>query len=377
MEIIQVCPAFFPYRGGIETHVKEISRRLVNFGFRIKIYTTDPSGKLPKKQAIDGLEIFRFRSFSPNRIYFFAPRLLSALRMIKDADIIHVHGYPNFPALAATLAKSKNKKPLIVTPHYGGYDVHTLGTSIWRTFAKRLYNFSIGKYIFSKTDAIVIVGKFERKILKQKFGVDEARIKYIPNGVNATRFKGLTRNDQDLKTVLYVGRMEKYKGVHLLIEAFAKVKTSFPNSQLLIVGSGPYKEKLMYLTNILRLQDSVRFLENVPQDYLTKLYLSSNVFVALSQFEGQPIALVEAMSYGLPVIATKVGAISELIHHARTGFLLEFPPDKSTLVGLITLCLKNPEFSAKIGLEARNMILSRFSWDRTVQSLSELYEQFS
>jgi glycosyltransferase involved in cell wall biosynthesis len=377
MEVLQVCPLFLPYHGGLETHVTEVSKRLARLGFSVRIYTTDPTGKLKRRQTINELKIFRFRSYTLNNVYFFAPKLYSMLKKAKDVDVLHVHGYPNFPALAAALAKAKNRKPLVFTPHYGGYDVYTLGTSILRIFAKRLYNFSIGKYIFSKADAIIIVGKFEREILKQKFNVDEAKIRYIPNGVNTARFKGLTKNDHSVKTILYVGRVEKYKGVHFLVEAFSKVKDTFPNSQLLIVGSGPYKEKLMYLTRSFRLQKSVKFLENISQDHLTKLYLSSNVFVTLPQFEGQPIALVEAMSYGLPVIATKVGAIPELIHHARTGFLLSFPPDMKTLVELIKLCLEKPEYSAKVGLEARNVILSRFSWDRTVQNLIELYEQLS
>ena len=377
MEVIQVCPAFFPYRGGLETHVKEISKRLTNSGFDVQIYTTDPTGRLPKKQKIDGLKILRFRAFSPNRLYFFAPRLYSALRRTENVDVIHAHGYPNFPALATALARNRNKKPFVFTAHYGGYDVQTLGASTWRTAAKKCYNFSMGRYIFSKANAVIIVAKFERELLKQKFGVDEDKIKYIPNGVNVREFNHPTKNDQDIETILYVGRLEKYKGVHFLIEAFTEVKPSFPNSRLLIVGSGSYKEKLVNLTSSFGLQDSVSFLENVPQEHLTKLYSSSNVFVTLSQFEGQPIALIEAMSSGLPVIATKVGAIPELVQHGRNGFLLDFPPNKKALIDVITFLLGNPDSSAKIGLEARKSILSKFSWEKTVQSLIKLYEWFS
>ena len=235
----------------------------------------------------------------------------------------------------------------------------------------------MGRYIFSKANAVIIVAKFERELLKQKFGVDEDKIKYIPNGVNVREFNHLTKNDQDIETILYVGRLEKYKGVHFLIEAFTEVKPSFPNSRLLIVGSGSYKEKLVNLTSSFGLQDSVSFLENVPQEHLTKLYSSSNVFVTLSQFEGQPIALIEAMSSGLPVIATKVGAIPELVQHGRNGFLLDFPPNKKALIDMITFLLGNPDSSAKIGLEARKSILSKFSWEKTVQSLIKLYERFS
>ena len=377
MQVIQVCPAFFPYHGGLETHVEEISKHLTNSGFTVKIYTTDPSGRLPKKQTIEGLEIFRFRAFSPNRVYFFAPGLYSALKRIENAQIIHAHGYPNFPALAAALAKSGNGKPFILTPHYGGYDVQTLGTSTWRIFAKKSYNFSMGRYILSRANAVVTVAKFEREILKQKFGVDDDRITYIPNGVNVASFKIVPKNEEDTKTILYVGRLERYKGIHFLIEAFKVVKTIFPNSRLIIVGSGAYKENLIHLTSSLGLQKSVSFLENIPKEHLTQLYRSSSVFVSLSQYEGQPIALIEAMAYGLPVIATNVGALPEFIQNAKNGFLLNFPPNKKELVDLITSLLENPDSSTKIGFEARNSILSRFSWEKTVKSLIKLYEQFS
>lgn len=374
MKIIQVCPAFSPYRGGVETHVEEISKRLAMAGFDVKIYSTDPSGKLPKRQNKSNLEIFRFRSLSPKRVYFFAPELYRALAKAEDVDIIHAHGYPNFPALASAAAKSRNKKPFVFTPHYGGYDVQTMGTGIWRIFAKKAYNLSVGKYIMSRADAVVTVGKLERKAVKEKFGVESERIRYIPNGVNAGRFQK-SANKRDKKTILYVGRLEKYKGVHFLLKAFKKLEVIHPDAELVIVGSGPYKEELVRLANCLNFTRNVKFLENVPEESLTQLYESSSVFVALSQYEGQPISLVEAMASGLPVVATNVGAIPELIRDQETGILLSFPPEEKILVKHLGLLLGNEDFSRKIGEEARRTILSTFSWDRTVNELIDLYDE--
>lgn len=375
MKIIQVCPAFSPYRGGLETHVEEISKRFAKAGFDVKVYSTDPSGKLPKRQSKDGFEIFRFRSLSPKRIYFFAPELYNALAKVKDVDIIHAHGYPNFPALASAAAKSANRKPLVFTPHYGGYDVQTMGTGIWRIFAKKFYNLSIGRYIIQNADTVVAVGKSEREALRRKFDVEEGKIRYIPNGVNTQIFPRTVENVGDKKTVLYVGRLEKYKGIHFLIKAFKKIETLHPEAKLVIVGSGPYKEDLIRLASSLNLHSKVKFLQNIPEKSLMQLYQSSCVFATLSQFEAQPIALVEAMASGLPVVATNVGAIGELIRDHETGLLLDFPPKEETLVELISFLLKNDNFSKKIGAEARKLILSTFSWDRTVNELTELYKE--
>ena len=374
MKIIQVCPAFSPYRGGVETHVEEISKRLAMAGFDVKIYSTDPSGKLPKRQNKSNLEIFRFRSLSPKRVYFFAPELFRALAKAKDVDIIHAHGYPNFPALASAAAKSRNKKPFVFTPHYGGYDVQTMGTGIWRIYAKKAYNVSVGKFIMSRADAVVTVGKPEREAVKEKFGLKCERIWYIPNGVNAIRFQSSTTK-RDGKTVLYVGRLEKYKGIHFLLKAFKKVQVIHPETELVIVGSGPYKKELVRLASCLNLTRSVKFLENVPEESLTQLYQSSSVFASLSQYEGQPISLVEAMASGLPVVATNVGAVPELIRNQETGFLLNFPPEEKILVERLAFLLGNEGFSRKIGEEARRTILSTFSWDKTVNELIKVYKE--
>ena len=115
MEVVQVCPLFFPHFGGIETHVREISKRLVKLGVDIKIYTTDPSGKLPKEENIDGVEVHRFRSYAPNSLYYFSPNLFFELGKLKRAKIIHVHSFPDFPSLSAALVKDIIKKPMVLS----------------------------------------------------------------------------------------------------------------------------------------------------------------------------------------------------------------------------------------------------------------------
>src|SRR4030067_693284 len=129
MEVMQVCPLFFPYLGGIETHVREISKRLVKLGVDIKVYTTDPSGKLPKKENIDDVEIHRFRSYAPNSLYYFSPDLYFELRKLKQAKVIHVQSFPDFPSLAVDLVKNKNRKSMVLTPHYWSTS-HVMGTSM-------------------------------------------------------------------------------------------------------------------------------------------------------------------------------------------------------------------------------------------------------
>ncbi len=377
MEIVQVCPLFYPYTGGVETHVKEISKRLSALGVNVKVYTTDPSGQLPRKEVIEGIEVFRFRSFSPKHVYFFSPKLYYTLKSLKNIDAIHVHGYPNFPALAAAVAKKNRKKSLVFTPHYGGYLFSTMGSGIGLNLAKKCYHRSLGKYIFSKVDTVVTVGRFERDLLKQKFGLGEQKIKYIPNGVDTEKFEKLERKPGNTKTLLYVGRLEKYKGIHFLLKAFPKIKRSMSDLKVVVVGKGSFKEELKSLVSSLNIQDNVEFLENVPEDDLIELYLSSCAFVYLSQYEGLPVAVLEAMACGLPVIATRVGGIPEVVQQAETGFLLNFPPDEKELIDRIALLLDDCTTSTHIGIRAKETVLSTFSWNHAAKNLKELYEEYS
>jgi glycosyltransferase involved in cell wall biosynthesis len=374
MEVVQVCPLFFPYLGGIETHVREISKRLVKLGVDIKVYTTDPSGKLPKKENIDGVEIHRFRSYAPNSMYYFSPNLFFELGKVKHAKIIHVHSFPDFPSLAAALVKDIIKKPIVFTPHYWGSS-HVTGTSIWRTSVKNFYNRRLGKFTFSKFNKVVTISNFEKEILVEKFEVAEKQLRYIPNGVDTEKIKDITRKKTGVSTILYVGRLEEYKGVNFLINAFPRIKSFFPEARLVIVGKGSYKLELVSLANNLGVQDSTEFLENLSGEELMQLYLSSSLFVTLSQYEALPVALLEAMAHGLPVIATSVGGVPEVIQSGKNGFLLDYPPNEKTLINIVKPLLEDPELSNKVGSSAKQTILSKFSWDDVARNLLSLYRE--
>jgi glycosyltransferase involved in cell wall biosynthesis len=114
LKIAQVCPRYHPDIGGVETHVREISDRLVKNGHEVEVITTDPTGKLRKSELINGVEVTRFRSLAPGDAYYLSPQIYPYLK--KNAfDIIHAHSYHALPALFAALANPGSK--LIFTPH--------------------------------------------------------------------------------------------------------------------------------------------------------------------------------------------------------------------------------------------------------------------
>lgn len=221
VKIIQVCPRFYPDIGGIESHVYEISKRLAENN-DVLVYTTDPTGKLPKKEIINGIKIHRFRSFAPNESYFFSPDLYFALKKEK-CDVLHVHSFQAFPAFLAYLNRNISRK-LIFTPHY-----HPIGGTIFRSFLRKFYD-KIQKKIFDGSNGIICLTNYEKEILHSKYTIPLEKIIVIPNGVDIKKFKNLkTPKKEHSFRILYVGRLEKYKRVHWIL---LSLRSLIKNSQI-------------------------------------------------------------------------------------------------------------------------------------------------
>ena len=238
----------------------------------------------------------------------------------------------------------------------------------------------LAKYLFKKSDMIIAVSHYEKRLLTEKFQLDERKIRYVPNGINVEKYSShvhdVARKDyaSEEKTILYVGRLEEYKGVQFLLRAFPKIIATIKNCQLLIAGDGNYKKALISLVDRLKIRNKVYFLGNVTESELIRLYLSSNVLIMPSQYEAFCIVLAEAMACGLPVIATRVGGIPELLGNNR-GFLIDYPPEINTLAKMTVYLLSNPSLSMRIGLEARKFVLPKFSWRSVTEDLFEIYNE--
>lgn len=154
MKIAYVTPRFHPYIGGVETHVYEIAKRIAK-KFDVEVLTTDPGGKLPKVEEIDGITVRRFGSFAPSEAYYFSLELYRYLKKNSERyDLVHAHNYHAFPALFAALTKKKNK--FLFTPHY-----HAAGHSFFRNLLHKPYKL-VGRKIFEKADAIICVSNYEK-----------------------------------------------------------------------------------------------------------------------------------------------------------------------------------------------------------------------
>ena len=297
MRIAQVCPRYSPDIGGVETHVEEISKRLVRKGHDVTVLTTDPSGRLPKSETIDDVKVIRFHSFAPGDAYFLSPSLYSYIKRSGDFDIVHAHGYHAFPAYFATYTRSPR---LIFTPHYHGHGHTPLRNLLLKPYAM------LGKRIFSRADSVICVSEFEKSLVCRDFMCDEKAV-VIPNGVNKAEFKSVEPYPKGMKVVLYVGRLEEYKGVQYAIRALPYLHWH----RLLVIGKGPYKDALVKEAAAARVKDKVGFMAGMSRDELLRWYATADVFVMLSRFEAFGITVAEALTAGVPCIVANGSALSE------------------------------------------------------------------
>jgi glycosyltransferase involved in cell wall biosynthesis len=325
MLIAHVCHRYYPYIGGVETHVEEICTRLLNRGLQVEVLTTDPSGKLPVEETVNGVKVRRFKSWAPNEAYYFSESLRKYLKKkSSEYDVVHAHGYHSFPALYAAQAKGRNK--LVFTPHY-----HGSGHTVFRSLLHRPYKF-LSRGIFERADKVVCVSNYEQALIFEHFRVDRERTVVIPNGIKLDEFRNLEKRSKNHKIALYVGRLEKYKGVHHLIRALSKLND---NISLEIVGKGPYKETLIRLSRKLGVENRVRFSQDLNRDELLKKYADSDVFVLLSGREAFGITVAEALASGTPCVLANTSALTEWIDN-QNCFGIDYPVELDELVRAIT-----------------------------------------
>lgn len=303
MKIAQVCPRYSPYIGGVETHVREVSERLVKIGFEVEVLSTVQSKKLLKEEVINGVLVKRFSSWAPGEAYYISNDLKKYLNKNSgDYDVVHAHSYHALPAFYAAVAKKQNK--LLVTSHY-----HGSGHTFFRSLLHIPYK-HFGGRIFDRADKIICVSKYEKRLILENFDIDEEKIVVIPNGVVSQEFNGLRKKARRGRVLLSVGRLEKYKGFQYLIGVLPRLQN---DTTLDIVGKGPYKESLVSLGRRLGVGNRVSFFQDMPRTELLQKYVDADVFLLLSEHEAYGMSVAEALSAGTPCIVANASALQEWV----------------------------------------------------------------
>lgn len=294
-------------------------------------------------------------------------KALSTLnRLIKEEriDIIHSHGYKS--NLYGLIASKLSGVPIMATLHgWTGEDKKI-----------RLYE-KLDKWIIKKIDHLVSVSPSMSKEL-EKIGISNGEVTFIPNAIDTDRFNSLNAKDnvcqelgipENSVVIGTVGRLNYEKGHIYLIRAIKDICYQMPKVKLLIVGDGHLKENLKKEAQDLGIGKNVLF-TGARKD-IVSVYKSMDIVVLPSLTEGSPLVLLEAMSMGLPVIATRVGGIPSVVEKG-VGILVS-PASDEELKKAILFLLKDSSLRNTMGERARQKIVSQYSIDTFYKKYTDLY----
>jgi glycosyltransferase involved in cell wall biosynthesis len=207
----------------------------------------------------------------------------------------------------------------------------------------------------------------------EEYGLDLSKITVVGNGVDEKTFVPLRKKKCLEKYVLYTGILRARKGLFDLIECARHVCEARADTKFLICGTGPFFRRLEEEVRKMGLQNQVVFLGHVTRKRLVQAYQNATVHVVPSHYEGLPTVLLEAMSCGIPVVATNVGGISEVISPGANGFLVP-PGSPKKLAKVVLELLDDAALRDRIGRAARKTIEEHFTWDRIADKILQCYE---
>jgi len=199
-------------------------------------------------------------------------------------------------------------------------------------------------------------------------------VQLIPNGVDIGRFHPIY-DEAMLKTrentVVCVSKFRYEKGNDVLLQAWHIVHKELPQARLILVGGGPLQKQLQRMAEALQITESIEFV-GLQSDVPAQLHQAA-IAILPSRWEGMPNALLEAMSCGLPCVATRVSGSEDIIRHGVNGLLVE-PEDYQEMAQALLLLLRNPELTQTYGDSARATIETHYSLEHVTDNYVELYQ---
>ena len=393
--------------GGQGVYVCYLAKALHELGHQVHViagppYPSPPDGvKLHKLEALNLYETNGFsmlssplRMFTPINLYeaaavhigmfpdifTFSMRAYLRLRDLMSRerfDIIHDNQTLGYGLL---LAKSLGV-PIVATIHHPiSVDMAASLAEVksWLTRFRRtiFYSFLIMQGVVSRRmDRVVTVSRTSAEDAIRAFKLRQDRVRIVHNGVDTGIFRRLDHVEKEPNSLVIVGKTEdKKKGVHLLLKAVQLLKDDVDVKVSVVGKQDPddgYRRKLVQELGI---SDRVAFTGHVGADELVRLYSSAEIAVTASLYEGFGLPAAEAMACGTPVIATRAGALPEIVGEHGTGILVP-PADPPALAAAIKRLLADKQLRQRMGDAARKRIEESFSWEGAARKTLEVYQE--
>jgi glycosyltransferase involved in cell wall biosynthesis len=360
MRITLIVTLFPPkWLAGTEIASYNIAKFLGKRGHEVHVITS-LDNPFPKNETLENFCIHRitFKKVRVIGVILFWFQILYKIKKI-NPDIVHIQALTI--SLPGLVSKIFLKKPYIVWAR--GSDVY-----LPDKFTKL-----ISKVVLKNASYIIALNEDMKRKINTIY--KRENIIVVPNGIELEKFKDIYPQKQDnkIKTIIFVGTLRPVKGVEYLIKAMSIIHEKLPDTNLLIVGDGPDREKLETLAQELDLQGCTCFAGNVSNEKIPEYMAKADLFVLPSLSEGFPLVILEAMASGLPIVTTNIGGLPDIVKNGENGFLVE-PKNPEALADKIMLLLSNKKSCKKISIINKTTIRD-YSWSKIAEKLEKVYKE--
>ena len=370
----------------MNVYVRELARSLGAAGIQVDVYTRSHSSHTQQVQEIGrNARVVHLPGGHPEMPledqFSALPEFLQSLEEFRIShglkyQLAHSHYW--LSGWVGRALAAENGLPHFIT-------FHTLSLIKMQSRvgeAEPLGRQQVERELFASASCIVAFSPHERNAMLRLYDADVSRIKLVQPGVDLSVFRPLdhlkARQRLGLngeKVLLYVGRVEPLKGVELLLRTATELQT-YKEVRVLVVGGDPANDqeihRLRELARELNLGETVDFVGRVDQQELPIYYNAADVCVVPSYYESFGLAALEAMACGTPVVASRVGGLSAVVHHGHTGYLKSWRCPEA-FASTLDMILSSSALHRSVGLAARRRA-EGMGWDQVATRITRLYD---
>lgn len=356
------CVYYPPEVGGLESHVHFLCRALAERGHRVDVVTSHSIDTTPRYEVRDGVHVWR--TWFPGRstagwIAHAAGSVRRTLEASLGADVLHAQAFQSIPPLL--LARWVRDVPLVATWHTSHF-LRLAGRPGWRHLLGRMVRATDGNLAASREIADVAEAL-----------APERSVEAVTNGVETSVFRRVAPALEPVGPgrfrIVVPRRLFEKNGVEHFVRAMPIIDREI-DVEAVVVGDGPQRARLEAMARELGVDRRIHFLGARAHDEMPALLSSADLAVFPSLMEATSVAALECMACEVPVAASRVGGLPEIVD-ATVGDLFE-PADPKDLARCVTVLLRRRDLSA-LGKHARRRVVDRWSNDRLAERHLEIY----
>ena len=389
MRVAHLATRYPPGPGGVERHVGELVPRLAARGHTVDVFASDLyrefpwqrlAPEVPREETTPFGAVHRLRVWSlPGELHYTFFRGLDAALERARPDLVHAHTYGTNQVAVAHRRRARRGTPFVLTAHF--HPIWSIEGGWLRHRIRGFYDRRLAGPVVRNAARIIVQTREEERLLRS-LGLPLPPLEVIPPGYTPLPPSppGTTvardRWGIDGPFVLFVGRLASNKGLLDLAEAFAPLARKDPKARLLLVGEdGGMAAKVDERARALGISPQVLRVGYVGGDAaLSALYREARCTVLPSEYEAFGLVLLESLSQGTPVVASRIGGIPEFVEDGKAGLLVP-PRDPTALASALERLWSDPELGRRLGEFGRREVVPRFGWDEIAGRIDRVYAE--